>query len=190
MGSFKNLLEASDDLVVSQAPEKSSPDVVDVLVPLAALAVQSAHAIPGLSECLENHGWNGATFVSPLDLDRFNEALWQIYHCLDKSKLAVDDNALSIEKLKHMNVAIRWDSQKPLQSFRDQLRVLENNSRYIPIGAMLSSLTYYTGVAIIEMSKLGQDTEPFKKKLQTHGWNNTKYCFENLPNLKLFAEDV
>ena len=190
MGSFKNLLQASDDLVVSRAPPKSSPDVTDVLVPLAALAVQSAHAIPGLSECLEDHGWNGSTFANPLDLERFNKALWQIYHCLDKSKLAVADNALGIEMLKHMNVAIRWDSQRPLQSFRDQLRVLEENSRYIPTGAMLSSLDYYTGVAIIEMSKLGQDAELFKRKLQTYNWNIDKYCFDKLPDLKLFADAI
>ena len=146
--------------------------------------------IPGLSECLEEHGWNGSTFASPLDIERFNKALWQIYHCLDKSKLTVDDNALSIEKLKHMNIAIKWDSQKPLQSFRDQLKVLESNSRYIPVGAMLSSLNYYTGVAIIEMSKLGQDAEPFKRKLQTYNWNIDKYCFDKVPDLKLFAEAV
>ena len=185
MGSFTNLLEASDDLVVSQAPQSStsSGQVQDILVPLAALAFQSAHAIPGLSDTLVRHGWNGYTFEQPLDLESFNAELWKVYHTVDKTKLLVDEDGVEFEKHKAPKIEIRWDSQRPLQSFRDQLEVLQNNHQHIPVGGMLTSLTHYTMIAIIEMNKLGQDTEKLKKKLVQCGWNIHKYAFEEVPDI-------
>lgn len=185
MGSFTNLLEASNDLVVSQAPQSSTStgQATDILVPLAALAFQSAHTIPGLSDCLAKHGWNGYAFEEPLDLEKFNAELWKLYHTVDKTRLLVDEDGIRFDKHKVPQIEISWDSQRPLQSFRDQLTVLQSNSRHIPIGAMLNSLTHYAMIAIIEMNKLGHDTETFKKKLVECGWNIRKYAFDEVPDL-------
>ncbi len=192
MGSFTNLLEASDDLVVSQAPQgqASTGQATDILVPLAALAFQSAHAIPGLYDCLVKHGWNGCTFEEPLDLENFNAELWKVYHTVDKSKLLVDASDVRFEAHKIPKIEIRWNSDRPLQSFRDQLAVLQEYCRYIPIGPMLNSLTYYTMIAIIEMNKLGHDTETFKKKLVECGWNIRKYAFDDLPDIAKILQVV
>ena len=192
MGSFTNLLEASNDLVVSQAPQSStsSGQVQDILVPLAALAFQSAHAIPGLSDTLVRHGWNGYTFEQPLDLESFNAELWKVYHTVDKTKLLIDEDGIEFEKHNTPKIEIRWDSHRPLQSFRDQLKVLQNNHQHIPTGSMLNSLTHYTMIAIIEMNKLGHETDVFKKKLVHCGWNINKYAFEEVPDICRILELV
>lgn len=143
-------------------------DVVQTLVPLAALAVKHAANIPGLEEVLVEHGWDGECFSEDVNTASLQKRLWRLF----------DDTA--VEKKRSL-MAKQIDD--PLQNFR--LNVLEICSKTdMPSGQLQSLMTHHVMITLIDLSKKEsvKRTESFKRKMESCGWNRQHYAFIEQPD--------
>lgn len=148
--------------------DKPAENVVQTLVPLAALAVKHAANIPGLEEILFEHGWDGESFSEDVNTVSLQKRLWRLF----------DDTA--VEKKRSL-MAKQIDD--PVQNFR--LNVLEICSNTdMSSGELQTKMTHHVMTTIIDLSKKESPkrTESFKKKMELCGWNRQHYAFTEQPD--------
>lgn len=167
-------MDMSLPIVNSDNPTKT----LQALVPLAALAIQSAQEIPGLLCILEKYGWDGAQFSTHMTLDDLRGDLWKLFE-INKNKQLY--NALCFPtsgKSKRIECP-------PIESFKNHLAYLQTEMDRLPPGRLVNELTHYAQCTIIDLQKSGKthDAEYFKHVLQKFGWSPSMFAFMNVPDI-------
>ena len=148
------LLKLAEAIPVSQ-----TNSAIDALVPLAALALQCADAIPGLAELLAAHGWTDGRFRDDVHLGLLKHDL-----------LALNESPKG-----------RWDHRRPIRSWAD---LVDNMHawRWVSPGRKSNILTHHAQIALLDLARQGEDTELFKAGLVRGGWNVHHYAFLQPPD--------
>lgn len=207
MSTFKELLQVADTMQADDTDKWKS--ITTSLVPLAALALQSADSIPGLRKVLTKHGWEHDRFTRAFDVEDFKADLWSLQRKHRKRTRDVSDDALALtspsqalvthdtpEQVIHVvhhhltSTPTNWNAASPISSFVEKLKTIQSVEQYMPVGRVVNELSHYAQVAIIETSKMQLECEGFKKDLMRAGWDIQSYSFKDKPDLENLLHSV
>lgn len=202
MSTFKELLQVADTMQADDTDKWKS--ITISLVPLAALALQSADSIPGLRKVLTKHGWEDDRFTRAFDVEDFKADLWSLHRKHKKRTIDVSDHALTLttpahdapEQVIHVvhhhltSTPTNWNAASPISSFVEKLKTIQSVEQYMPVGRVVNELSHYAQVAIIETSKMKLECEGFKKDLMRAGWDIHSYSFKDKPDLANLLHSV
>ena len=200
MSTFKELLQVADTIEPDDTEKWKS--ITTSLVPLAALALQSADRIPGLRKVLTKHGWEHDRFTRAFDVEEFKADLWSLNKKAKKQAVEAAENspalAMTLPRLPlpalqeqvihvvhhHMTkVPTNWSAASPISAFVEKVATIKSVEQYMPVGRIINELTHFAQVAIIEASKMKLECEGFKKDLMRSGWDIWSYSFQEKPDL-------
>lgn len=200
MSTFKELLQVADTIEPDDTEKWKS--ITTSLVPLAALALQSADRIPGLRKVLTKHGWEYDRFTRAFDVEEFKADLWSLNKKAQKKTKEVTEQSQALAMTSprlplpgipeqvihvvhhHMTKApTNWSVASPISAFVERLVTIKSVELYMPVGRIINELTHFAQVAIIEASKMNLECEGFKKDLMRAGWDISSYSFREKPDL-------
>lgn len=200
MSTFKELLQVADTIEPDDTEKWKS--ITTSLVPLAALALQSADRIPGLRKVLTKHGWEHDRFTRAFDVEEFKADLWSLNKKAKKQAVEVAEKSQALamtsprlplpavpEQVIHVvhhhmtKVPTNWSAASPISAFVERVVAIKSVEQYMPIGRIINELTHFAQVAIIEASKMKLECEGFKKDLMRAGWDKQSYSFKERPDL-------
>ena len=176
--NFSNLLT-----VVERVQHTGPKDGVwQALVPLAAIALQSADRIDGLEAVLKQHGWNGKDFDHRLDV------------------VSLKDDLVDLFKqgaVKTLTAPTRWRAARPIASLLEKVewwrRILPLVDAHKLKGRIQSEISNSAQLAILDSNKIRHNeaaTERLKSALVRAGWSIDSYFFTEVPDLDLLYETL
>lgn len=208
MADFQKLLSVVDDVKA----DAHWSQITALLVPLAALALQTADAIPGLPDVLRRHGWNGGSFSRAVELQKFKADLWALYGQHKEAQTLTSSGALTvagpgqlqelqavrgvtevqtrltgaqtlIQPATSLPAPSRWINLRPIESFIKMVEWHRDIQGHIAPGRLINELTHYAQVAIIDAGRMKLDCERFRDALKRSGWNRDAHAFTEMPDL-------